>query len=744
MLGFMKCVAEAIAANGIQGLLEMVPGGKYVYAVGTDALKRHREKKAQKKLEEDLKEMIEAKANAVFAVAKQAVEEAAPQLQQREKELITQYLTALPEAARQSMKRKEDPSGRSLPFGYKISNPEDVAKVLPQTPPRFTVGEWVPGREENWRLERRIGGGGFGEVWLVRHNFKKSERPRAVKFCTHSNSRRKLTEHEKEIIVQVMKHVGDHPNIVPLLEYQLDGESPWLMYEYVEGGTLADEVLSWRKHTSTERFNHAITILHPIVHAVGRCHEMDPPITHRDLKLANVLMERGVPRITDFGIGGATVDYLLTEEKSRGYTSVMGRLPSLLSGSYSLMYSSPQQRNGERPDPRDDVHALGVIAYQMLTGRVDAEVKGNWQKRLRSDGVSETLIDLIGNSTSEEADDRPKDATAWEQTLAESLPKKLAGPGLAPPTERKNQAEEAEEAARVEAERQKEAERQRLEASRLKLEPEKAEGERRDALKDPFHLGRVRSPGENLPLKLPLDVPIAFAWCPPGSFQMGSNHPEAANFDWYKNERPVHKVTLTKGFFMGIHQVTQRQWKVVMGTDPSHFKDPSRPVEKVSWEDCQEFCKKLTAHLKNRVTVRLPTEAEWEYACRAGTTTEYHFGDVINTDLANYEGNLSWNNSPKGEYRQQTTDVGSFTANPWGLFDVHGNVWEWCEDWYGPYAGGDQIDPCQLREQSDKYRVLRGGSWGNNPGGCRAACRLWGEPANRFSDFGFRVCFRLD
>jgi uncharacterized protein (TIGR02996 family) len=137
-------------------------------------------------------------------------------------------------------------------------------------------------------------------------------------------------------------------------------------------------------------------------------------------------------------------------------------------------------------------------------------------------------------------------------------------------------------------------------------------------------------------------------------------------------------------------------------------------------------------------------EAEWEYACRAGTSTEYHFGDVINADLANYNENFSWNGSPEGEYRKQTTEVGAFLSNAWGLFDIHGNVLEWCVDWYSPYSAEDQTDPRQLNIQSDECRVLRGGSWGSLPDGCRAAFRIRSGSARRGSRFGFRVCFRLD
>jgi uncharacterized protein (TIGR02996 family) len=236
-------------------------------------------------------------------------------------------------------------------------------------------------------------------------------------------------------------------------------------------------------------------------------------------------------------------------------------------------------------------------------------------------------------------------------------------------------------------------------------------------------------------LELPGGVPLVGSFVPPGMFLMGGTVED--------DEKPVHRVTLTRGFFMGVSAVTQAQWAAVMGTDPSHFKGPNRPVENVSWEDTLGFCAALSGSTGLRV--ELPSEAEWEYACRAGTTTEYHCGNVLNTDLANYDGNHSWNGSPKGVHREETTDVGSFPPNPWGLFDLHGNVWEWCADAYAPYTGDDRTDPEVKDINSDNsLRVLRGGSWYVSPLYCRAACRGWYAPASRSSFIGFRVCFRLD
>jgi uncharacterized protein (TIGR02996 family) len=238
-------------------------------------------------------------------------------------------------------------------------------------------------------------------------------------------------------------------------------------------------------------------------------------------------------------------------------------------------------------------------------------------------------------------------------------------------------------------------------------------------------------------LTLPGGVPLVGSFVPPGSFLMGGTE--------YDDEKPVHRRTLTDGFFLGVYPVTQAQWKAVLGTDPSHFKGSNRPVETVSWDQCQEFCAKLTAHLGGSATVRLPTEAEWEWACRAGTTTHYHFGDVPSADRANYDGSQTWNGSKKGKNRQQTTGAGSFPPNPWGLFDLHGNVWEWCADASAPYTGDEQIDSVRKSDDSNNNMfVLRGGSWIEIPLLCRAAYRRRGAPDFRYYSVGFRVCFRLD
>ncbi len=220
---------------------------------------------------------------------------------------------------------------------------------------------------------------------------------------------------------------------------------------------------------------------------------------------------------------------------------------------------------------------------------------------------------------------------------------------------------------------------------------------------------------------------------PEGEFFMGSSVLEEGRDD---DESPQHKVNI-KPFFMGKFAVTQAQFQEIMGKNPSRFLGEKRPVEKVSWNDAIEFCQKLTE--KTGRIYRLPSEAEWEYACRARTTTPFHFGETIITNLANYDGNSTYANAPKGKYRQQTTEVGSFSANAFGLYDMHGNVWEWCEDTRHDRYNGAPDDGSAWTDSNHRYRLLRGGSWYINTVFCRSAYRFDRSPLSTEHDVGFRV-----
>ena len=233
-------------------------------------------------------------------------------------------------------------------------------------------------------------------------------------------------------------------------------------------------------------------------------------------------------------------------------------------------------------------------------------------------------------------------------------------------------------------------------------------------------------------------VDMTFAWIAPDTFLMGSPPDEPERYE----DETLHEVTLPQGFYLGIHAVTQSQWQGVMGDNPSCFKGKNRPVEMVSWDDCREFLTRLSQRSGKRYG--LPSEAEWEYACRAGTTTPFHFGEAISTDQANYDGNYPYNKGTKGKHRKQTTSVGSFSPNAWGLFDMHGNVWEWCQDAYKPYEDLNTKNILETENMDESARVLRGGSWRHPARYCRAAGRIRDAPGYRYGDSGFRVAFRLD
>ena len=258
-----------------------------------------------------------------------------------------------------------------------------------------------------------------------------------------------------------------------------------------------------------------------------------------------------------------------------------------------------------------------------------------------------------------------------------------------------------------------------------------------------------KSSSQILTETLPGNIKLEMVKIPAGSFLMGTEETEVIRLckeyktDWYKCEMPQHQVKLQE-FYLGKYPVTQEQYEAVMGNNPSSFKDnPKNPVEKVSWNDAQEFCQKLND--KTKKNYRLPSEAEWEYACRAGTTTSFYFGETISTDQGNYDGNYIFGKGKKGVYREKTTPVGSFPVNKFGLYDLHGNVWEWCQDlWHEKYENAP-MDGSSWNEGNSQtsFRTLRGGSWYDDPGNCRSANRYGFDADYRFDGFGFRLALFL-
>ena len=255
----------------------------------------------------------------------------------------------------------------------------------------------------------------------------------------------------------------------------------------------------------------------------------------------------------------------------------------------------------------------------------------------------------------------------------------------------------------------------------------------------------------------PFPAPSNMVWIAPGTFVMGSPTNDPAHW-WYETQ---HTVTLTKGFCMGTYEVTQAEYLAVMGSNPSCFTtkdwhgnpispDLSRPVELVSWTNAVAYCTSLTVRERSAGRLpagygyRLPTESEWEYACRAGTTTPFHYGNELRSGMVNFSGYYEYRvgnpyyDNPAGIFLAKTTSVGSYAPNAWGLYDMHGNVWEWCQDWSsGTYPSGSVSDP--QGPATGSLRVIRGGSWFDSAADCRSATRSDYLPANLSIIIGFRV-----
>ena len=223
-----------------------------------------------------------------------------------------------------------------------------------------------------------------------------------------------------------------------------------------------------------------------------------------------------------------------------------------------------------------------------------------------------------------------------------------------------------------------------------------------------------------------------FRWIPPGRFQMGSPEGEPERED----SELLHEVEITQGFWLADTACTQALWLAVMGENPSHFKGEERPVERVSWENCHSFIERISREWPG-LDLALPTEAQWEYACRADTDTPFWYGKDISTDQVNYHGDFPYAGGEKGLYRKKNMPVKRFLPNDWGLYQMHDNVLEWCADWYGAYENGPVVDPKGPDE--GEFRVLRGGSWDFSARNCRSAYRSWGGPSSRIGNIGFRL-----
>jgi formylglycine-generating enzyme required for sulfatase activity len=312
-------------------------------------------------------------------------------------------------------------------------------------------------------------------------------------------------------------------------------------------------------------------------------------------------------------------------------------------------------------------------------------------------------------------------------------------------SERKAQMEREKEERLERERREKEEQEKRLKAEQEKKAREEAKRKKREEEAE----RKAKEKHEKL-AKEGNSIGMKFIHIPAGEFMMGSE-------DGFDSEKPVQKVIISKPFYLGTYPVTQREWKAVMGDNPSYFKGDELPVQQVSWDDVQEFIRKLNDK-EGTNKYRLPSEAEWEYAYRGGSSTRYSFGDDESklSDYAWYSENSGSRLPKKGDYLGYDKDdwssnkwygkthpVGKLKPNPWGLYDIHGNVWEWVQDrWHGDYDGAP-TDGSAWEDGSGSNRVSRGGGWRSNAGYCRSANRDFYDPGNRYFYLGFRLLQEL-
>lgn len=609
-----------------------------------------------------------------------------------------------------------------------------------------------------YKIVQHLGGGGFGQTFLAKDTqlpgkplcVVKQLKPQSNDPSTLKEARR-LFDTEAKILYKL----GDHDQIPRLLAHIEENREFYLVQQFIEGHELSQEMTPGQGWSEVQ----VIALLQDMLKTLAFVHQEN--VIHRDLKPANLIRRRMDGKIVLIDFGAVKEIKSTNSAGQSGFTVGIG----------TRGYMPSEQANG-KPKLSSDVYAVGVIAIQALTGldpgrgllpedsktgeiiwrnyaQVNPKLANVLDKMVRHDfrqrypSAVEALqalpqqqpisqqqpirtrrefikvasfggVGLMGAIVAHQALNRNSPSPTPSVSLApESLPSSTHTP--------KPSGREAEETTSPPTSLKRGGQGgDTLQSFAFELVTVNAQGR---------ETSRNRRQAQYFTENLGNGVTLDMVAIPGGTFLMGSPNTEAGRFS---SENPQHSVTI-KPFYMGKFTVTQAQWRAVaalpqvsraLNPAPSYFKGDNLPVEKISWKEGVEFCKRLSQ--KTGRTYRLPSEAEWEYACRAGTTTPFHFGETITSDLANYNGNYIYGSEAKGTYRKKTTPVGSFqVANAFGLYDMHGNVQEWCADPWHPNYQGAPSDGRAWDNDSDNTsrRATRGGSWDIGPGYCRSAYR---------------------
>ena len=615
--------------------------------------------------------------------------------------------------------------------------------------------KWI---NNHYYLEKLLGVGGYGSAFVAKEIVRdKIIRKLAIKLILPEEDEKKLEKQLEELDNAVNL---SHPHLLHCYapgECTIDEEE--FLYLVME---LAEESLDKRLKQGIISATETREIIKGLASALVYLHEERKQV-HRDLKPANVLKVGENWKLSDFGL-----------VCSLGMKTAIHS--SNLKG--TIRYVPPEAYDRGLISPAWDIWSLGVMITEMLTGKLP--FAGNIEQ--------EIMKAILDYQISIDWDKLP---TSFSEIVRGCLVKEYKLRWNAQQILDELQLKSEEQAGQIEYPVQEESPEF---IDELQLKSEEKNGQIEYAVQEEspqflnkflkpeytfqFQVFTVNDRGKNINIQhhqakffqenLINNIFLDMVSIPGGIFIMGSSGGKG-----YDKEKPQHKV-IVKPFFMGKFPITQEQWQAVaslpkikidLNRDPSYFKGENRPVEQISWYEAVEFCARLSRKIGKNY--RLPSEAEWEYACRAGTTTPFYFGKTITTDLVNFNGNYIYASTLKGEFRQETTDVGIFPPNFFGLYDMHGNVWEWCADnWHDnykdkPYKNSGKhksgffsylflgvgkkenayFDGGVWQGGDDTRRVFRGGSWGDYPWNCRAAFRGWNVPEWRCKYCGFRVAF---
>jgi formylglycine-generating enzyme required for sulfatase activity/tRNA A-37 threonylcarbamoyl transferase component Bud32 len=634
-----------------------------------------------------------------------------------------------------------------------------------------------------YRVIRQLGEGGFGRTYEA-VDIDRMDDPCVIKQFMPQVQGTSALQKATELFKQEAKRLyelGEHPQIPRLIAYFEQDKRLYLVQELIEGQNLLAE-LTQQGVFSEEKIWQLLADVLPILKFVH-----DRNVIHRDIKLENIIRRRTSPNSSltagnfhnsAFRRGARRELVLIDFGVSK---QVTGSLMSQVGTTVGTPGYSPLEQMRGQVFPGSDLYSLGITCLRLLTQclpKIDGSddlydpINGGWIWRERlpagtkvSSELATILDKLIQDylkNRYQSADEvikalnlyslppQPHFGKGGQLTLNSAQTKAALPPLNAYLTETEqlainnplNQSRQINSNISVKPRGTPKTNPPQNNVSQ-RIAPVKSTFEFQVVTVDNcgqqtnIKSGKARFFEEHLGRGSVMEM-VSVAG---GTFLMGTPKDRGDS-----DEKPEHTVTLAP-FYIGKFPVTQAQWtavaalpeiKIFLNPDAARFKGANRPVENVSWYEAVEFCARLSR--KTGKKYRLPSEAQWEYACRGETTGPFHFGETITSELANYNGNSNYADAPKGVYRFQTTDVGSFKPNAFGLYDLHGNVWEWCADaWHNNYNGAP-LDGSIWESGGDfSLRLLRGGSWNDHPPNCRSACRLRYQPDCKASIVGFRV-----